>query len=417
MSLAFAVFFIFSAAMQADEKLDTPLYDAFAKAWRAKHDAKTDRDQLAVMVYRDAWVRVFAYTGPPTPFDGRPFPEDASAESILRGEHGDIGPWRLYPLTQGLRAELFTERPAAVLKAMAADLQGDAAHFRRATDSLREWKGHLYRISPDRRRDNPLVIVMSEPAKHTWQQIVRELYPVAAKRFQQLDAREEKRLLAGEKEEKELLAEVLRELDDPRAIPLLLGANPRKNFGIVGRLQRGRKADPGLVKLLADVDAEVRRNAAYALRESGDIALAPHAIKLLGDENAGVRAEALQLTHSLLWPERPALDAQLAALAARAKALLQDPDPGVRANCAILLGQRKDFAAAPVLLELLRKGKSQVSQLGLVSAMVSLTGEQFGYDDNWNAWQPTTANNRAALERFAAWIAEHEAHARPSPKK
>lgn len=386
----------------ADDPTEARVREAFAKAWQAKHDTATDRDELAVRLYREAWPGLSVYA---TSFSRvmkvKPFPEDATADSILRGEHGDASTWRLWDLTEEICLDLFTERPAAVIKVLAADFAGEAKSRRRAHDVLWQWQRRLHRnvrLAPGGGATLP------EPARHVLEQLAQDLFPVVSRRYAELEA-------AGELELGPL-AYALRNLDDPRAIPLLLGKDGRgvRHFELLRTLQRNRKADPNLTKLLADEDSQVRWRAAYALAECGDGALAPRASKLLRDPDAQVRREGLSLAYFLLSPERTELDADF-------KALLRDPDWGVRQSCAILLAQRKDAACAPTLLDLLRNEKIDMIPHGnLVGAMQNLTGDLFGYHYGSDAWQPTTPNNRAAIEKFAAWIASlPDAGAKPQP--
>ena len=379
-----------------DEKTDAGVQKAFAVAWKAEHDAKTDRDELAVKLYRKAWLGFPKYSVPYSwamASKNKPYPDDASAESIIRGDHGDASTWRLYELTNDICLDFFTKHPQPVVKAMAKDLQGDSKDRHRVLELLSEWQRYLYRQSkPGADGD----YIMQSPAKEKWEQIVQELYPIAAKRFEELKD--------PDPYANEPLAYVLRDLGDPRAIPLLLGKDGRniQYFELLLHLQHHRKADPGLVKLLSDPDAEVRWRVVYALRECADPEMASKAMQLLRDESPKVRRQALYLAYFLLSPRRPELDAQF-------KTLLEDPDLEVRLECVILLARRKDVACAPALLELLKNEKlDELSHNRLVQAMQDMTGEYFGYHVGSDAWQPTTANNKAALDKFSKWIEQHK---------
>jgi hypothetical protein len=381
---------------RADDQTDARVHKAFTIAWQAKHDTKTNPDQLALKLYRDAWLGL-SYASvrfsQAMATKNTPFPDDASAESIIRGEHGDASTWRLWELTNDICLDFFTKHPEPVITAIAADFQGDLNTRRRISLLLCEWQRYLFR---EGKFDSAGNYIIKTSSQQIWDQIVRELYPVAAKRFQEL---KEPDPYANEP-----LAYILRDLNDPRAISLLLGKDGRniQYFELLLHLQHHRKADPGLVKLTSDPDAEVRWRAVYALRECADPEMAPQAMQLLHDESPKVRHEALYLAYFLLSPQLPELDVHF-------KKLLDDPDLEVRLECIVLLAYRKDIACAPAMLELLRNENfGEIPHNRLVQAMRDLTGEYFGYQIGSDAWQPTTPNNRAALDKFAEWIAKHK---------
>jgi hypothetical protein len=389
---------MFMGKAGADEETDARVRKAFTKAWAAKHDTKTDRDEIAVELYRNAWLG-FSFASvrfaDAMASKNKPYPDDATAESIIRGEHGDASTWRLWELTNDICLDYFTERPKAIIKAMTKDLQGDLKDRRRVSNILSEWQRYI--LFHQKKPFKTGSYDMQDSAyKETWELIVRELYPAATKAFQELKD--------PDPYANEPLAYLLRDLEDPRAIPVLLGKDGRdiQYFEMFLHLQHNHKADPGLVKLTSDPDAEVRWRAVYALRECADQDMAPKAMQLLRDESPKVRSQALYLAFFLLSPERPDLDAQF-------KILLDDPDVEVRLECVILLAQRKDVACATAMLDLLRNEKlGEIPHNRLVQSMRDLTGDYFGYHIGSDAWQPTTPNNRAALEKFAKWIEEHK---------
>jgi hypothetical protein len=347
-------------------------------------------------LYKEAWLG-FSYASMPfseamPASKNKPYPHDASAEAIIHGDHGDASRWRLWELTDDICLDIFTKRPKPVIKAMAADFQGDVSARKWTVQLLSEWQRYILFHQKPPHLAGPYLMGKSD-YKKKWDQIVRELYPPAAKYFQKLKA--------PDPYANEPLAHILQDLGDPRAIPVLLGKEGRniQYFELLLHLQHSRKADSGLVKLLADPDAEVRWRATYALRECADPRMTRKAVLLLQDKSPKVRHEALYLAFFLLSTQRPELDKQF-------KALLTDPDVEVRQTGVILLAQRKDVSCGPALLELLRNERlGEVSHNQLVQAMRDLTGEYFGYQIGSDAWQPATPNNRAALDKFAGWLA------------
>jgi HEAT repeat protein len=135
----------------------------------------------------------------------------------------------------------------------------------------------------------------------------------------------------------EALRVSLAELEDP---------NPRTRWSAVFMLGHlsGAEADAGLVRALDDPREEIRSAAAFRLgtREAPEVvpALIWH---LAGDESAKVRWTcAWQLEH---FPGEHVSEALRQALA--------DPDPDVVHSACIVLGDRGDRQATPMLLRLL----------------------------------------------------------------
>src|SRR4029079_18870758 len=124
------------------------------------------------------------------------------------------------------------------------------------------------------------------------------------------------------------LETLLREIDDPRAIPLLIekGGETLTHFEALCSLQSTRPADPALTAKLTTASAEARWRAVYALAESGDESLVARVPALLKDADAQVRTRALDLTHNL----QPKFNAETDAAV---KALLTDADVTVRKAC------------------------------------------------------------------------------------
>jgi hypothetical protein len=392
--LVLVVFWQLGAANGGDAT-DGHVRAAFALAWQLKHDTRDNRDELAVKLYREAWLGSNPYGDLPGANERAPFPDFASAESILRGEHGDASTHRLWNVTEGICISFFSERSSAIIKTLADDFLEGVRDRRKAAQVLRTWQRHLYQpilyLGEDRTQANL--------AKQKLEQISRELYPVASKRFQELDRNSPHG--GGEP-----LAYVLRDLGDPRAIPILLGKDGRNvnYYEQLSNLQAKNKADPALVKLLSDPNSGIRGKAAFALAWSGDPTLAPHAMRLLGDESPEVRHEAMEIACTLLASgQRP--DLQL-----RVRSLLHDPDAKVRRACVVHLARLKDVHCATVLLEMLRdESINEWEHSNLVSAMWNLTGSYFGYHQGSDGWWPTTPNNRAAIEKFTAWIGQQQA--------
>jgi HEAT repeat protein len=204
-----------------------------------------------------------------------------------------------------------------------------------------------------------------------------------------------------------MLAQVFRDLNDPRAIPLLLGKNPERDIlesyseGLV-YLQAGRKAHPLLVKLLSSKDPKVRSAATDALSESRDPDLVAPALKLLRDPSPEVRESALYLARSLRKGTRgPTYEAS--------KALLADASKKVRLCCAVMFASDEDPVCGNALLALIRDEHLDADDhLDVVMAAEDLVGKDFGYHHGADLWQPTTENNKAAIAKFEQWIREQK---------
>ena len=196
-------------------------------------------------------------------------------------------------------------------------------------------------------------------------------------------------------------AQALRDLDDPRAIPLLVDSGIVRHFEVLRHLQRKRPAHPSLTKLLESNDGDVRWRTAYALAESADPALIPAVRRLAADEEPEVRSEAAGIGFNLptaaFAEVRPAL-----------VKLLDDPSIPVRSWVATLFAAREDKVCAKALYDLLVHEELLEAwrQSNVVQAMNTLSGSYFGFTPGTIS---TPEVRRASLERFAHWIAENSA--------
>jgi hypothetical protein len=203
----------------------------------------------------------------------------------------------------------------------------------------------------------------------------------------------------------QVAAGTLRDLDDPRAIRVLLEKHPHdplRYYAFVGSLSKQRPADPMLVKLLRSEDAKTRWRAACALSGSGDPVLVPEVERLAKDPDPKVRQEAAGMGSVLA--KGGFARSRLAVLA-----LLKDEDVGVRVTAACLLAAQKDMACARTLLEMLQDGSLEELQHSQVrDAVHYLAGTHFGYYHGSDGWKPTTENNKAAIQKFAEWVEKSE---------
>jgi hypothetical protein len=200
----------------------------------------------------------------------------------------------------------------------------------------------------------------------------------------------------------ERAAYTLSDIGNPQAIrPMMqkyptLRGNP--TFGLLRSLQRRHGAEPLLIERLHSVDPEERWRATYSLAESGDPSLIPYVERLIHDEDERVREAAANIGFCIDTGDSHLVRPILVEA-------LHDPSPTVRRFAACCFAQRKDAVCAPVLLELLKDGSMESwAHSNIVQAVQSLAGTYFGYHVGSDAWQPTTENNQAAIERFAEWI-------------
>ena len=198
--------------------------------------------------------------------------------------------------------------------------------------------------------------------------------------------------------EEDLAASALRDLNDPRAIPLLVRHGIGRHFEVLRSLQRCRAANSELLALPHDKDSEVRWRAAYALAESGDSRLAPIVERLAGDEASKVRVEAGNI--AFLLPTEAFV--RLRPVLVR---LLSDKAVEVRSSLAILFATRKDAVCAKALYDLLTQEEKVEPwrQSNLVQALQTMTGSYFGFIPGTIS---TESARQASLDRFARWISE-----------
>jgi HEAT repeat protein len=209
-------------------------------------------------------------------------------------------------------------------------------------------------------------------------------YPVAA----QLDGTEEV-----------FAAYALRELNDPRAIPLLVRHGVVRHFEVLRALQRGRPANPELLAFLDDKDPEVRWRAAYALAESGDPRLAPVVERLARDDSSQVRAEAANI--GFLLPSDAFLRVRPALVT-----MLSDKSADVKSTVAIYFASHEDVVCAKALYELLVQEEKLEPwrQSNIVQSLQTLTGSYFGFIPGTIS---TPSARQASLNQFAHWISEN----------
>ena len=198
------------------------------------------------------------------------------------------------------------------------------------------------------------------------------------------------------------VAQALRSLDDPRAIPPLIrrfSDQPTRFFETLRSLQRNRPAHALLLDQLRSKDATARWQAAYALAESRDEALLPIIPDLVADPAPEVRRQAGYIAVSFSETVYPRVRSSIMSL-------LSDTDIGVRADISAAMGSRKDRASAPTLLALVAEEEKLEPwrQSNVVQAIHSLTGGYFGLTPG----TPSSPELRQkALRDFARWIEEH----------
>jgi HEAT repeat protein len=199
--------------------------------------------------------------------------------------------------------------------------------------------------------------------------------------------------------EEDFAAYALRELNDPRGIPLLAHHGITRHYDVLRTLQRGRPADPALLALLIDKNSEVRWRAAYALAESGDPHLTPIVEHLLRDEASEVRVQAASIAFVLPTGALIQLRPQLVRLCT-------DQAIDVRAWITILFADRKDTVCAKALYGLLAQEQrlEPWRQSNLVQALQNMTGSYFGFVPGTISSEPA---RRASLDQFAQWISEN----------
>jgi HEAT repeat protein len=370
---------------------------AFTVAWSVTHDKKAEPSAACAKIYADGWPGpiMWAMALPPGKLQA---PEDASAEDIIAGKFGKVSTEQLWIETQALTLDFLGKHADEFEKILKRGIAGSPEELRKAGWMFFEFRRLLYKRADwkDGRT------VLKEDDARVLNALSKGLYDATAKHAAGIGT-----LPMGDP-----VVTLLREIDDPRAIPLLIekGGETLTHFEALRSLQRKRPADPALTAKLSAALTEARWRAVYALAESGDESLVPRVPALLKDADAQVRTQALDLAHNL----QPKFNAETDAAV---KALLNDADMTVRKACIRMLSFHQDAACAPALLRLLREGLKHLAEMKqytnqefmeynvLVEDMERLTGNRFGYDVS--AWPADTAANKAALEKFAEWIASN----------
>lgn len=369
---------------------------AFTVAWRVSHDTKST-PAAAAQIYADGWPGPIVWAMAVAPPKAK-FPDDASAEEIIDGKHGKVSSEQLWIAAQNLCLEFLGKHLDEFEKILAHGIAGSPDEQTKAGTMLSEFRRSIY----IRAEWNEGRVTLKEEDARMLSTLSKGLFEVAQKRVA-----ETKTIQSGEP-----IVLLFREIDDPRAIQLLIekGDNTLSHFEALRTLQRNRPADPALVEKLTVASGEARWRAAYSLAECRDATLVPRLPALLSDADARVRSEALSLAGNL----QPKFTAEVDVAV---KGLLKDADISVRKECIRVLTFRQDAGCAPALLQLLRDGLKHLSELErnsnqefmefnvLVDDMDRLTGSHFGYDIS--AWPAANAGNKAALEKFAEWIANN----------
>ena len=145
-------------------------------------------------------------------------------------------------------------------------------------------------------------------------------------------------------------------MNDPAIVAPLLkrvekdpGSLPRCSGFFLGPLDE-KPAPPELMKLLDSPDTEIRYHAAYALQEWRDPALAQPTVRLAHEKDVRFRSMAAH------WASKLQEEAFL-TVREELLPLLSDQNEEVRLAALRCFGQRKDLAAGPVILDLLRRDK------------------------------------------------------------
>jgi hypothetical protein len=202
----------------------------------------------------------------------------------------------------------------------------------------------------------------------------------------------------------DLGAEVLAELNDPRAIPVLISAVPDQPTHYsrdLCILLMNRPAHPSVPRLLQSTDPAVRGEAASVLSSAKDPALAPAVLALARDKSSSVRSCAAELAVQLpdvaYQQVRPTL-----------LELLSDFDTQVRHQTAVAMAGRADVAGVRRLLELLRQREKLDGwqQSDLFHTIHALFGSYPGLE---RGMPPSPADHRQAIQRLERWLVDHPA--------
>ncbi|MBN2684009.1 MAG: HEAT repeat domain-containing protein [Pontiellaceae bacterium] len=158
----------------------------------------------------------------------------------------------------------------------------------------------------------------------------------------------------------------------------------------------GKPAEPLLLNLFADTDPEIRYGAAYALMECVDERLAQPMEKLANESESRFRLIA---AHQIpLLPEEA-----FASVRDQLLSLLNDPDDEVRFNALLGFGKRKDLAAGPIILDVLKREQIEEQyKVWTMQALSALSGSTWNYD--MHTWGPKSSRNQEAIEQFEFWL-------------
>jgi beta-lactamase regulating signal transducer with metallopeptidase domain/biopolymer transport protein ExbD len=201
---------------------------------------------------------------------------------------------------------------------------------------------------------------------------------------------------------------------DPDIVkPLLeeVEKNPNMLIRCAGLLQAPyyrKPAEPLLLKLLESPDKELRYGAVRAVYECRDARLAPHIVDLARNEEFRFRVAAAYMARKLPADAFKAVRQQLLPL-------LRDKDEAVQIEALQCFAQRKDFAAGPVILELLRRDQlGGGDKVGVIGSLSALTGDTFGYD--MHNWGPAGRGNQKAIAEVEGWLRDTGVGPAPQPE-
>ena len=163
--------------------------------------------------------------------------------------------------------------------------------------------------------------------------------------------------------------------------------------GLLQNALNGKPAEPILLRLLESPDPEIKFAAATALAGCRDEKLAAPTVQLAGDSEARFRSVALEMASSLT-------DAEFQTVRSNLLPLLNDADGSVSMTALRCFSQKKDLAAAPVILKLLKqKQVSAQNEATVMQAFSVLAGTNFNYD--MHNWGPS---NTQPIKAFEEWL-------------
>lgn len=175
--------------------------------------------------------------------------------------------------------------------------------------------------------------------------------------------------------------------------------DPKYLLRCAGLFQRplyGKPAEPLLLRLLDDSDPEVRYSAAYALMECVDEQLARPVEQMAVESDARIRFIAAHQIPKLPPDAFQSVREQLLPL-------LNDPDEEIRFYALLGFGRRKDVAAGPVIVEVLRQKQiAEQYKVWTMQALAALSGSTWNYD--MHEWGPQRPGNQIAIEQIEVWL-------------